>query len=395
MRILFVAPTYLPAVRYGGTIYAVHGLARALVKVGHDVHVYTTNVDGPGVSPVLVGRPTNLDGVTLTYFPSRLGRRLYFSPDMGKALTANIAGFDIVHLHSVFLWPPLAGARAARAARRPYVISAHGMLVPNLIRTRGSLRKRAWINLFERKNLKNAAFIHVTSVSEREALSALGLPTAPVRLVPHGIDLPLAYDLSDVSPDIKECLGRGFDILSFGRISWEKGIDRLLRAMPVLPGMRAVIAGNDEAGHAAELMHLADRLAVADRVSFLKRHISGADREALFTNARIFALLSVSENFGNVALEAAVRGVPVVIAKGIGLGDEMQAIGAALTTDPEPQQVAAQIDRLLSDSKMAQSIARSGRTYVLANFAWPKIAEQMTSLYADAIARPALDEQAG
>ena len=54
MKILHVVPTYYPAVRYGGPIRSVHGLASALAAQGHDVHVYTTNVDGKGVCPFLL-----------------------------------------------------------------------------------------------------------------------------------------------------------------------------------------------------------------------------------------------------------------------------------------------------------------------------------------------------
>src|SRR5687767_6027187 len=46
MNILQVVPTYLPARRYGGPIESVHGLCKALVARGHDVTVFTTNVDG-------------------------------------------------------------------------------------------------------------------------------------------------------------------------------------------------------------------------------------------------------------------------------------------------------------------------------------------------------------
>ena len=49
MRILHVVPSYLPAVRYGGPIFTVHGLCRALAARGHEVQVFTTNVDGPGI----------------------------------------------------------------------------------------------------------------------------------------------------------------------------------------------------------------------------------------------------------------------------------------------------------------------------------------------------------
>ncbi len=44
MRILHVVPSYLPAVRYGGPIFTVHGLCRALAAKGHELQVFTTNI---------------------------------------------------------------------------------------------------------------------------------------------------------------------------------------------------------------------------------------------------------------------------------------------------------------------------------------------------------------
>lgn len=75
-RLLHVAPTYLPATRYGGPIHSVHGLCRGLAEAGHDVHVFTTNVDGPENSPVLLGQLKNRDGVEACYFTFKSLRRL-------------------------------------------------------------------------------------------------------------------------------------------------------------------------------------------------------------------------------------------------------------------------------------------------------------------------------
>jgi hypothetical protein len=86
MRILHVTPSYLPAVRYGGPIFAIHGLCKALVARGHEVHVFTTNIDGPGNSPVPIGVPVNLESVRVRYFPCPLLRRLYWAPTLGCAL---------------------------------------------------------------------------------------------------------------------------------------------------------------------------------------------------------------------------------------------------------------------------------------------------------------------
>ena len=112
MRILHVTPTYLPAVRYGGPIRSVHGLAKAQAARGHDVEVFTTNVDGPGVSPVPLDEAVAIDGVKVRYFATGAGRRLFRSPAMGRALKAKIASFDVVHIHYMWVWPTTAAARA-------------------------------------------------------------------------------------------------------------------------------------------------------------------------------------------------------------------------------------------------------------------------------------------
>lgn len=66
MRLLHVVPTYLPATRYGGPIYSVHGLCKALTAHGHEVYVFTTKVDGPGDSAVPLGQPVdNAETVTV------------------------------------------------------------------------------------------------------------------------------------------------------------------------------------------------------------------------------------------------------------------------------------------------------------------------------------------
>ena len=54
MKILHVVPSYLPAIRYGGPVFATHALCAALARLGFEVTVFTTNADGPGESQVPV-----------------------------------------------------------------------------------------------------------------------------------------------------------------------------------------------------------------------------------------------------------------------------------------------------------------------------------------------------
>jgi glycosyltransferase involved in cell wall biosynthesis len=381
LRLLHVTPTYLPALRYGGPIRTVHALCRALADLGHDVHVFTTNVDGDQDSAVPLQQPVDLEGVKVTYFPSRVLRRLYWSPPMGRALTQAVAGFDVVHLHAVYLWPTWAGARAARAHRIPYVMSPRGMLVPELMRRKSRWLKAVWVTLIERANLGGAMAIHATSAVEATHIAGFGWKLPPIVTIPHGVDDPPAPFAVPLSPDVAAANAGSAPVLALGRISWEKGLDRLIAALPLAPDARVIIAGDDADGHAAFLAAEARSCGVADRLTILARHVAGADKEALFGAARLFAMTSLSENFGLAAFEAMRRGIPVLTTADVGVSEIVREAGAGLVVDPTPAAIAAGIDTLLADVARSRAMGEAGKALVVDQYGWPTIARRMETLY--------------
>ena len=386
LRLLHVVPTYLPAVRYGGPIRSVHSLCRELAVRGHDVHVFTTSVDGPGNSAVPLGRPVDVEGVQVTYFPSSVLRRLYWSPPMRQALQAQVGGFDLVHVHAVFLWPTWAGARAARARRLPYVVSPRGMLVPELIRRKSRWVKQAWIALIERRNIEAAAVVHTTSTVEAEHLRAFGWSLPPVATIPHGVDDPPPPSGAKLSADVISAVAQGPIVLALGRISWEKGLDRLIAALPLVGTAKVVIAGADAGGYVDQLWAEARRLGVADRVIMLPRFIDGADKEALFGAAQVFAMTSLSENFGLAAFEAMRRGVPVLATPDVGMAEIVREITAGVVVDPSPSGIASGLNSLLSDAAASRAMGEAGRSHVVAHYSWQAVAHRMEELYSSVLA---------
>ena len=67
MRILHAISNLSP--RAGGPPGAGMGMARAMVRRGHDVAIYTTNFDGADNLDVPLGVPIDDGGVKVTYFP--------------------------------------------------------------------------------------------------------------------------------------------------------------------------------------------------------------------------------------------------------------------------------------------------------------------------------------
>jgi len=384
LRLLHVVPTYLPAVRYGGPIQSVHALCRALAAQGHVTDVFTTNVDGPDDSDVPLERPVDLDGVQVTYFPSNRLRRLYWSPPMRRALFARAGDYDLVHVHAIYLWPTWTAARAARARHVPYIVSPRGMLVPQLIRRKNRWIKEAWIRLIERPNLERAAAVHTTSEIEAHHLGGFGWSLPKVVTIPHGVDDPPAKTGAALSPDIAAATAGAPAVLAFGRISWEKGLDRLIAALPLVPAARVIIAGGD-GGQANALAEQARKINIADRVTIIARHVDGADKEALFASAAAFAMTSLSENFGLAAFEAMRRGLPVLATPDVGMSEIVARAEAGVIVDPSPDGIARGLATLLHDRDASRATGERGRALVIAEYGWNAVAARMTEVYRAAV----------
>lgn len=382
LRILHVVPTYLPATRYGGPIYSVHNLCKALVQCNHEVYVYTTNINGQIVSDVPLAQCIDIDGVQVAYFGSTHLRRLYFSPGMKQALLQNMKTFDVAHLHSIFLWPTLISARVAETYRVNYVISPRGMLVKDLIDRKSRWIKKFWLRLFDKKNIEHASLLHVTSDLEAREAQRFRYKLPLVRVIPNGVD-PIVDSESYVG--IATCLSAKISfpfILFLGRINWKKGLDKLVPAMKYCPGGVLVIAGNDEDDYRRELQVLAEGHEVGPNVIFLGR-VEGSEKAWLLRNASILVLPSYSENFGNVVLEAMSVGCPVIVTSKVGLAEVVSESQAGVVCDGDPEELGDTMDYLLQNPEVRATMGGHGRQVARERFSWQTVAQKMEAAYQD------------
>jgi glycosyltransferase involved in cell wall biosynthesis len=388
MRLLHVVPTYLPARRYGGPIVAVHGLCRALAARGHEVEVYTTSIDGPHDSPVPHHEPVMLDGVKVRYFASPRLRRLSYAPALGRALRGAMAGCDVVHLHSVFLWPTWQAARSAQAANVPYVISPRGMLVKRLIESRSRFIKTAWIALIERSNLERAAAVHLTSEVERREIEKFGWRLRRTIVAANAVEDADGAVRNAPSADIAALGGGEPLVVFFGRLARVKGLDRLLRAFAQTEHGILAIVGADYEGLVEELLRLADALHIRHRVRLVTRIVTGADKEHVFAAARVLVLPSYSESFGNTVLEALQRGVPAIVTPEVGAAEIVVQSGGGLVVDGAAEPLGAALASLLDDPARAAAMGEAGRQYVQRHYSWQSVAGRMETLYQELCIAP-------
>jgi glycosyltransferase involved in cell wall biosynthesis len=255
------------------------------------------------------------------------------------------------------------------------------MLVDDLIKRKSRILKTAWIELFERWNVEHASAIHVTANVEAQNLKAFCFALPPVWVVPNGVDPPVPADARLISEDVRRLTAQGSYILSLGRLNWKKNLPELIRAFSYVDGSHLVIAGNSEDGYGNELKTLVCELNLGYRVTVLDRAILGADKEYLYSSCHAFVLASISENFGNVALEAMVRGKPVVVSRHAGAAAIVEEVGCGIVVEPDARGLAAAIDQLVANPQLAQEMGGRGAAAVEARFSWIEIARQMSEIY--------------
>lgn len=353
-----------------GPSYSVTRLAEALAARG---------VDSQMVSLAAVAGQQTYDGVSRrTFCADRMVvpqlAQLGFSQAMRRALAEAAKTGVVLHAHGLWRMTNVYPGWAASRASAPLVLSPRGMLGADALKF-SRLQKRIFWQLLQARAVRPVRCFHATCHAELEDIRAFGL-TAPVAIIPNGIDVP-------ETPDDRAAQPAGRTVLYLGRIHPKKGIDRLLLAWTQIeadhPDWRLRIVGPSERNHVAELAKLAAERGLT-RVTF-EEPLFGADKHHAYAAADLFVLPTLHENFGIVVAEALAQGTPVICTRGApwqGLERE----GCGWWIEHGPDAMAATLKLALGKSPQAlQSMGERGRRWMRRDFSWEQVAESMERLY--------------
>lgn len=370
MRIVQVSPWFAP--HLGGVESHVRSLSQELAARGHEVTVLTSRHD-----PSLP-RAQDVDGFrVIRVKPSFIVMRTPIVPRMRASLRDLPA--DIVHAHSP---PPLAAHYAdavATARGLPYVVTYHCDV--DLPSGFGSVVEAVYRRSLGASTLRNADRVVVTTRTYAATSRSVWRYNPTV--------IPNAVDHRRFRPDVDGSAVRtrlripadAPLVLLVGRIVPHKGVEHFIEAARYVPDARFVIAGEGSLLPAME--RLAAAMDVADRVSFLGR-VSDEELPRVYAACDLFVLPSVSrlEAFGIVALEAMASGKPVIVADIPGVREIIADGRDGLLSDPvNPQDLAAQIRRLLGDPEARRAMGARGREKVVESFGIERVTDRIEALY--------------
>jgi glycosyltransferase involved in cell wall biosynthesis len=120
-----------------------------------------------------------------------------------------------------------------------------------------------------------------------------------------------------------------------------------------VPGVRLVVAGNDEENYLPVLEQLAREQGVRERIDFVGP-VSGTRKAELLRNAAALALPSYSENFGIVVLEAMAAGCPVAVTQEVGAAEIVVESGGGVVLPGAPDKLGAGLANLLNDHRLRE-----------------------------------------
>jgi glycosyltransferase involved in cell wall biosynthesis len=391
MRILQVIGSLAPS--QGGPSTACPALCRALAEAGHEVVIYTTNAGVTRGEDAPLGRPVHKDGYKVHYFSAwPHPRKFKISTDLLAGLRRGVSGFDAVHVYSYYDYCVSAVARSCWESGVPYLLHPHGSLDPFILR-RHSIRKRIYARVIGNRCWRRAAGVLFNSEEERRLV--LGREVAdPVRDEPKSFVVPVGIEpewFDDPGPDSEERVLRMLPnngerewIVFFGRLDFKKGLDLLVRAFADVarrrPAAHLVLAGPESPGYGAKVRRWLDREGMQHRATFVGL-LQGPERVALVRRARMLALLSYSENFGQVVAEAMAARVPVVISDRVNISPEIEAAQAGIVVPCDAGRAANAIQALLDDPITARQMGERGRLWAERHWTWPAVAEQMLAVY--------------
>lgn len=148
-------------------------------------------------------------------------------------------------------------------------------------------------------------------------------------------------------------------IVYVGRLSPEKGVSVLLRAIAKIPELELSIIGNG--AQESELRELAIQMGISQRVSFLGFHPWGDGLLDLIRSHHALVLPSLTEGLPLVLLEAMSQGTPVIASSAGGMPELVtDGVNGLLAPPGDAEALANAVSRLVGDPRMRWSFAEAG-----------------------------------
>lgn len=362
MKVLQIVPDIKEEA--SGPSYSVPALCASLCGAGCDVELHFT-----GLMP-----DRDLHCPAFAYPTSKFPhKRVARSPEMLAALRHRCKVADVIHSHSIWMYPNVYPAWAKKETKCKLVTAPRGTLSKWSL-AHHSLRKKLFGIYAQYAALRATDMWHATCDEEYEEIRTAGYGQ-PVVILPNGVDLPNTGLLEKASR-------RRMFFLS--RIHPKKNLEMLIRCWSRLEGdfldWDLSIVGPDKNNRYADDMKALANTLGCQRV-FFEGEKNGEDKYLFMAESECEILPTHSENFGMVVAESLACGTPVICSRGAPWKNlEKEKCGWWI----EAEDVAFENvmrDVMSMHRETLCEMGKRGRDWVVRDFSWKSIGNKMKTAY--------------
>lgn len=359
--------------RMNGVNKVVHALAGTQVAQGLNTEVW-------GITPTPEDRSEIPDRDFDTKLFSSNKHKLWIDPKLKNEIQSEKNGL-VVHMHGGFIPEYYHLQSYLKKNNVPFIITPHGCY--NIKSMENGYRKKStYFNLFERKLLNNAKYLHCLGKSESQAIDAMA-PEVSTVVIPNGQELD---DLTFSHTAIEK---PSVPVLGFcGRMDLKmKGLDLMLEGYHKFKketGNRAALWLIGGGYNIEELKQMATDLEINDDVVFYGPKF-GNEKLNLLSHCDAFYHPSRYEGLPMSILEAAGLGIPCVVSDATNMAEYISDHKAGLVLEPNTieslSESIKQITEMKNSGEPLKEMSEAAVSMIKKTFSWEEIARQFSKVY--------------
>ena len=387
MKIALVCPASLPATQFGGIVFLAVDLAREISELGHDVTIYTTDLDFSNGSSKFNRELPRLEKIkkfkinrTHVWFSFKL---FFVNSSMSKQIEDDKP--DIIHTIGLRSYQSIVAWRASKKLKIPLVASDQGGLTTHPFFNKSGLLLKILYriqNFFIKKIIDDATAISAANEYEKEIFSNLN-GRSKIEIIRNGVNLETL--VSEIDFKEKYQINSRF-ILFVGRFSKSKGIENLINALNIIKNeekfldVHLVIMGVDF-GYEQKMEELIKKFDLSENITVIKNP-PREDVISAYGESEFLILPSQWELSPLVPLESFAFKKPVISTRSHGIPFTVQDDKNGILVEPENSlQLADAIKKLFLDEDLRNRLGSCGYDFVHQECNCVSMAKNSLNLY--------------
>tara|TARA_Y100000590_G_scaffold310899_1_gene351235 strand:- start:9312 stop:10505 length:1194 start_codon:yes stop_codon:yes gene_type:complete len=387
MKVALVCPASLPATQFGGIVFLAVDLAREISEMGHDVTIYTTDLDfsnGPNKFNKDLPRIEKFGKFLINRTHVWFSLKLFFiNNSMFKQIEKDKP--DIIHSIGLRSYQSIVAWRVSKKLKIPLILSDQGGLTTHPFLTESGLILKILYkiqNYFIKKIINDSTAISAANEYEKEIFLDIDRKSK-IQIIRNGVNLETL--ISKVKFREKYNINSKF-VLFVGRFSKSKGIETLIHSFNKIKNdkeisdVKLVIMGVDF-GFEKSMEDLIKKFNLEKNVLIIKNP-PREDVISAYGESEFLILPSQWELSPLVPLESFAFKKPVISTRSHGIPFTVQDDKNGILVEPEnSNELSKAITKLVLDDELRERLGMSGYKFVHAECNCISMAKNSLKLY--------------